>query len=343
MKRTSFYASLFTVVSLAACSPSAPQEEVQSARPTREANVERYLAKAKQNNLLSKQRSTPIKAQPPVNIADVKARPNEMVSLSLPAEMAAVKANLEKRIRQEYGETAAAEAGALILSYHKAASQAAAQARNPSELAATLRRLDEDYQDELNTFLRRQEALAWVPPTQKQLKAARAEMEAKNASMLASINDLYGSTCAEKAKPILNEAVEAYMQIFSTAKDGKEMDQRSQEAVEKYNKRLAGVVAQYADPKGAMSEEDLQAMRSEMIAAYLEVERKFEQLYGKEAVLEIRPFFNQILKNAAAVGAADTRQSYKREELARLNKIYQEQLSAMQKRFNARLKQKNKR
>lgn len=333
----------FVIAALAAaCSPSAPEEETVSPRPTREENVERYLAKAKQNSLTAQQRRKPIAQKPPVNVAQIKAQPDEMFFPTLPAEMAAVKANLEKRIRLEYGENAAAQAGAIILEYHQAASSAAKNAQNPAEMAAALRQLDEQYQDKLNAFLDKQEALRWVPPTQKQLKAARAEMEAKNTAMLDSIKNLYGDNCAEKAQPVLREALEAYMQVFSTAKDGAEMDRRSQAAVQKYNKQLADIVARYGDPKGAMSEEDLQAMRSEMIAAYLEVERKFERLYGKEAVLEIRPFFNQILKNAAIVGAADTRQSYKREELARLNKIYQQQLASMQKKFNERLKQKKK-
>lgn len=328
---------------LAACSPAPQEEEPVSARPTREENVARYLAKAKQNGQLAQERRQPINAPAPVNVAEVTTHPNEMFFPALPAEMAAVKANLERRVRQEYGEQAAAQAGALIMQYHEAAQAAAKKAQSPAEMANALRELDQQYEQKLNVFLDDQAALKWVEPTEKQLKMARAEMEAKNKEMLKNIEDLYGPVCAEKAAPVLNEAVENYMQVFTTAKSGPEMQQRSREAVQQSDAKLAAVVAQYGDPKGPMSEEDLQTMRAEMIAAYQEVEKKFERLYGKEAVLEIRPFFNQILKNAAAVGAADTRQSYKREELARLNKIYQQQLADMQKRFNARIKQKAKR
>lgn len=328
---------------LAACSPAPQEEEAVSARPTREENVARYLAKAKQNGRLAQERRRPIKAPAPVNVAEIKTHPDEMFFPALPAEMAAVKANLERRVRQEYGETAAAQAGAIIMEYHEAAQAAAKKAHSPAEMAAALRELDQQYEQKLNVFLDDQAALKWVPPTQKQLKIARAEMDAKNKEMLKNIADLYGPVCAEKAAPVLNEAVENCMQVFNTAKDGPDMQKRSREAVEQSDAKLAAVVARYGDPKGPMSEEDLQAMRAEMIAAYQEVEKKFNRLYGKEAVLEIRPFFNQILKNAAAVGAADTRQSYKREELARLNKIYQQQLADMQKRFNARIKQKAKR
>lgn len=89
---------------LAACSPAPQEEEAVSARPTREENVARYLAKAKQNGRLAQERRRPIKAPAPVNVAEIKTHPDEMFFPALPAEMAAVKANLERRVRQEYGE-----------------------------------------------------------------------------------------------------------------------------------------------------------------------------------------------------------------------------------------------
>lgn len=341
MKITRFCFSVLLFA--AACSPSGQGDDLASARPTREANVARYLAKAKENQRLAQERRQPINAQKPVNLEQVKTQAGEDFFPTLPAEMSAVKANLEKRVRDEYGEAAAAQAGAIILAYHKDAQAAAKQAQNPQEMAAALRRLDEQYQQKLNAFLDEQVALKWVIPTQKQLDLARAEMEHKNKEMLKNIGELYGPVCAQKAEPVLKTAVENYMQVFASAKDGAEMQRRSREVMQDSDAQLAAIVAQYGDPKGPMSEEDLQAMRAEMIAAYQEVENKFERLYGQEAVAQIRPFFNQILKNAAAVGAADTRQSYKREELDRLNKIYQEQLANMQKRFNERIKQRAKR
>ncbi len=327
------------LLSLAACSPSGAADPV-SVRPTREASVAHYVQKAKQNGRLARERKEPLVMRDPVDTARVKARPDGMFFPALPDEMTAVKKNLEERVRAEYGEGAAERAGAIILQYHKAASSAAKTAQNPAQMASSLKELDQKYQAELNAFLEQEAARVWVPPTQKQLDAARREMQTKNKQMRGEISRLYGPVCAEKAAPVLDRAVDAYMLALSGAKTREELDARGAQAVQASEAELSAVVERYGDPKGPMSEEDLFAMRADMIAAYQEVEARFERLYGKEAVLEIRPFFNQILKNAAAVGAADTRQSYKKEELARLNKIYREKLSSMQAGFTARLKKR---
>ena len=322
-----------------ACGGKAPADEkTVSVRPTRQANVAHYMEKAKQNNLRAQERRKPLDIKNPVDTAtlNVALAPEEIPDL--PAKMQAVKTNLERRVRQAYGEEAAARAGALIMAYHQAATQAAKTADSPAQLAEKLKELDGSYQQKLNAFLQKEAMNGWFPPSQKQLADARAEMAAKNKAMQEEIRNMYGSACAAQAAPVLNKALEDYLTALSASKTVEEMEKRVGQVSVEADVALRQVVAKYGDPKVAMSEDELQAMRAEMIAAYQEAETRFEYLYGKEAVLELRPFFNQILKNAAAVGAANTRLSYKKEELARLNAIYRQKLAAMQHNFNARLK-----
>lgn len=322
-----------------ACGGKAPADEkAVSVRPTRQANVAHYMEKAKQNNLRAQERRKPLDIKNPVDTAtlNMALAPEEIPDL--PAKMQAVKTNLERRVRQAYGKEAAARAGALIMEYHVAATQAAKTADSPAQLAEKLKELDGHYQQKLNAFLQTESLREWFPPSKKQLAKARVEMTVKNKAMLEEIKNIYGATCAEKAAPVLHKALEDYFTALSAAQNVEELEKQVGAVSVEADVALRQVVAKYGDPKGAMSEEELQAMRAEMIAAYQEVEARFEYLYGKEAVLEIRPFFNQILKNAAAVGAANTRLSYKKEELARLNAIYRQKLAAMQNNFNARLK-----
>ena len=324
---------------LMACGGKSPADEkAVSVRPTRQANVAHYMQKAKQNSLRAQERRKPLDIKNPVNTANLNVEMAPETIPDLPAQMQAVKTNLERRVRQAYGDEAAARAGALIMEYHLAATQAAKTVSSPAQLAEKLKELDGNYQQKLNAFLQKESLRGWFPPSKKQLAKARAEMSAKNKAMQAEIKNLYGAPCAEKAAPVLNKALEDYLAALSTAKTGEELEKQVGAVSVEADVALRQLVAKYGDPKGAMSEDELQAMRAEMIAAYQEVEARFEYLYGKEAVLEIRPFFNQILKNAAAVGAADTRLSYKKEELARLNAIYRQKLAVMQNNFNARLK-----
>ena len=102
-----------------ACGGQAPaDEEAVSVRPTRQANVAHYMEKAKQNNLRAQERRKPLDIKNPVDTAtlNMALAPEEIPDL--PAKMQAVKTNLERRVRQAYGEEAAARAGALIMEYH---------------------------------------------------------------------------------------------------------------------------------------------------------------------------------------------------------------------------------
>lgn len=305
-------------------------KEQVSAHPPKEKSLSQNQAHSNKEQGMRQTSGAPVSSQ-----ADVFA--------TLPEEMQTIKTQLEEKMRADYGQSAAARAGDFVLEYHQAVRSAAQKARTPAEVIGVLKELDQEYQKKLESFLQQESLRNWQVPTAVQLEAARKEMEKKKASMQKEISVLYGPVCAQHAQAVLDQATAVYMEALATAKTGAELQTRTQQAQQRLNAALQQIVQQYGDPKGAMSREELLAMRAEMINAYQAVEARFERLYGKEAALEIRPLFNQILKNAAAVGAADTRLSYKREELARLNKIYKQQLADMQTRFNERLKKDSKR
>lgn len=334
---------LFASLLISACTPSdLDSESASRVSSPREANIERYLQKAKENNSLALERSKPL---PVTELTGPDTITNVMPvrsPVSLPDEMQQSKDRLEARVRAAYGQEASQKAGALILEYHENAVQAVKDAQSPEDMARRLQELDTAFRERLNAFLKNEQANVWLRPTQAQLDAARAEMDRKNASMLSRLSTVYGPVCAQKIKPVLQESAESYLLAMAGAKDQADLDRRVADISARGDAQIQELIDAYGDPAGPAPEEEITAMRARMIAAYQALEERIETLYGKEAVLKVRPLFNQILENASNVARTPTRVSYKKEELARLNKIYQEKISNMQEEFNKQLDAKRR-
>lgn len=337
--KTFILALALSMVFLSACAPS---EDSDKKKTPREQSLENYLPHAKEFNRISKERAQPLAVSPLFDPSSLSNAARENLLVSLPQELKEMKARLERQVREAYGEEASRRAGDLILKYHKGALEAVKDAKSPVEVADKLIELDTQYQQHLQTFLQEEQAKTWVKPSPRQLERARVEMLARNEEILTDIRKYYGPIAAQKAKPALEQAVAEYLEVMETAKNLEEMDARTADISARSETRLQSVLDAFGDPLGVTSEEDIALMRAEMIAANQVIEKKIETLYGREATLQARKLFNGILEDATKVARTNTRVSYKREEINRLNKIYQDNMAKLQARFNKNLAEKAK-
>ena len=84
----------------------------------------------------------------------------------------------------------------------------------------------------------------------------------------------------------------------------------------------------------SLSEEDISSLRVRLIAAHQKVEKQFETLYGKEAVLQTREIFEPYLKGITPLFESKERISEKQKKLDELGEIYRQKMTQLQGHLN---------
>lgn len=321
---------------MSACKPAAPNEP-NSPAANRQEKVSQYLKKARITDEKHRERSKPLVAEE-VPLSDVFASAGQ--NTVLPPEMQTRKLQLESWARAVYGEEAASRAGNLIMQYHAEAMEALKQATSAQDMAERLEAIEKRHQKRLSEFIRQEQNSVWVRPSAVQLNEARLEMEKNIESMLRELERLYGPLCAQKARPILEELPMLTAQAIGRAESEEEVNRALDALFSDSDKRVQMVVLDYGDPAGPMPEEGIQKMLEEMQKEYQPLENKVRSLYGKRAVLQLKPLFNQFSAGAEKVFRSEVRASEKEKQLEELSRNYQSKVAGLQMELNRRLSDK---
>ena len=167
------------------------------------------------------------------------------------------------------------------------------------------------------------------------LSQARTHLQRRSGDFLSRLAFDYGEETAARCRPVLDGAVEQYLQALASAPDEETLNADLARAEQQAAEQISLIVRQTGDPLGVTPETDISAWRAELIAAHQDLEKQVEKLYGKEAVLQMREVFNRYLDESAAALEENTRLSRKKRELEHLREHYADRLLELQARWNA--------
>jgi len=123
----------------------------------------------------------------------------------------------------------------------------------------------------------------------------------------------------------------------SIIKSSRKNINRSNQIASQAEEQILQINAAHADPVGVVEEEKITSLRAEMITTHQTLESYVEPLYGKEAVLQMRKVFNDVLEKTGRTLREKQRLSQKKQILEGLNAAYRQQMLELQKNWNLKL------
>jgi len=326
--------SLFCVVFLSAC--QRPAEENKSKFP-RQANIEKYLQKAKDVSRMAEDRKKDLPVEDLINSTVLTNVSQEMEMDFLAQLFEKNKKSLEKRLLEAYGQKTSDQLGALMRKHTAQAQQSAKEASSTDELAKKLEEVFATQEKELNEFLALHKNASRLTPDQQLLDNAKLQLSHQTEELLAKIRFDYGDRSAELAAPVLDKAVQDYIYAMASAAEETALQQKIDEIASQAEEQILQINAAHADPVGVVEEEKITSLRAEMITTHQTLESYVEPLYGKEAVLQMRKVFNDVLEKTGRTLREKQRLSQKKQILEGLNAAYRQQMLELQKNWNLKL------
>ena len=301
----------------------------------RDENLKKYVQQARDAAQRAEQRKQPLPVPALPDTAGLTNITPPPDGNFLPAMFARNRRIMEKRLRETYGEMSAVALAELAEMYRSRAMTAARGAASPQELAQNLRQLQQWQNEQINAFIAARTTNTRLKPDETLLSQARTHLQRRSGDFLSRLAFDYGEETAARCRPVLDGAVEQYLQALASAPDEETLNADLARAEQQAAEQISLIVRQTGDPLGVTPETDISAWRAELIAAHQDLEKQVEKLYGKEAVLQTREVFNRYLDESAAALEENTRLSRKKRELEHLREHYADRLLELQARWNA--------
>lgn len=330
------YALFFCCGALLCAACGRPEDESPS-KFQRQANIEKYVQKAKAAGQLSQEREKPLPVEDLADLSQLTNHTQEVDFSFLTQTFDRNRRSLEKRLAETYGEQVSAQLSALMEQHRALAAQAAKEAQSPADLAGRLNTLLAAQNQELQDFITRQTAQTRLRPAQTLLDRAEERLNRRCEDFLSRIQFYYGNEAAKRCRPVLDKAVQDYVYAMASAPTAAELDAKLAQTEAEAETQMKEITAQSGDPLGITPENVITALRADMITAHQRLEERVEKLYGKEAVLASRKVFNRLLDESGRALRENARLSQKKSTLAHLNGHYRQSMLALQSQWNAGL------
>lgn len=327
----------FFCCGLLLCAACGRPEDESPSKFQRQANIEKYVQKAKSAGLASLEREKPLPVPDPIDPARLSNITQEIDPAFLTQMFEHNRRSLEKRLLETYGVQTSALLAALMNKHRLEALEAAKKAGSPADLAQNLRALLDGQNKEIQDFIAAQTANARLRPDQDLLDRSKARLNRRCEDFLARIQLYYGNTAASGCRPVLGKAVEDYVYAMASAGDSAELDAKLAQIETQAESQIKQITAASGDPLGVTPEPLITALRADMITAHQKLESRIEALYGKDAVLASRKVFNRYLEEGGKTLRENARLSQKKRGMAHLSEHYRESMLALQRQWNEAL------
>ena len=304
----------------------------------RQANIEKYLQKAREANRLVQERGKPLSVSAPADISRLTNKVQETDTSFLERLFVRNRSILEKRLLETYNRQTASQLEALLRKQRQETLALLPNASSPDDLARALRALRQEQNSHWEQFIAAQQGRMRIQPDPKLLEEVHQRLSRRCNEFLDQIAFYYGADSASQCRPVLDKALQDYTAALLTAQDNAALDTSLAQIQKQTLAQMKQITSQAADPLCVTPPEVRASLRSDMIAAHRGVEKQIETLYGKDAVLQAREVFNQCFEEADRVLKENARLSQKKRILAHLNEHYKQSLLVLQKQWNEELK-----
>ena len=340
MRKNSFLFLLFVAGFFCAC--QRPDDGI-SAKTEREANIEKYVQKGQEVNRIQQERAAPLPWKAPINVSSLTQNSQNLEAGFLTALLTRNRQILECRLQETHGQKMADKLADTMNKYVSQVQEAARQNYAAEELGQHIKTILQAQTDEVRGLLDSQKNAGRLPPAQEMLDKTQQRLNRRAEDILTRIELYHGQTAVQESRAVLQRSIEDYIYAMASAKDDKVLDEKISLIAQNGEKEILQICEEKGDPLGITPEDLITSMRADMITTHQTLEKQIEILYGKDAVLQARKVFNQLLTECGQTLRENTRLSQKKTALNRLNEHYGQTLLSLQQQWNAELKQRTQR
>ena len=340
MRKNSFLFLVLLVGFLSACQRP---DDGHASKTSREANLEKYMQKAQEVNRIKQEREDPLPWKAPINVASLTQNSQNLEEGFLTELLAHNRQILERRLQETHGQKLVSKLTDTMNKYVSQVQETAHKNYAADELAQQIKTILQAQTDEVQSFLNSQKNGGRLPPSQEILDKNQQRLNRRAEDILTRIELYHGQTAVRESRAVLQRSIEDYIYAMASAKDTKTLDEKIKFIAQNGEKEILQICQEKGDPLGVTPEDLITSMRADMITTHQVLEEQIETLYGKDAVLQARKVFNQLLTECGQTLRENTRLSQKKTALSRLNEHYGQTLLSMQQQWNAQLKQETQR
>lgn len=326
---------LLLFISAALCLTACVKPEDEKPSPAaQQTNIEEYLQRAHRANQLDAEREKPIPVEPLVDTSRL-THVTQVPDLDFLAQsFQRNRSSMQNRMQEAYTarmKTALAESAEQ---YKTQLQQVAQQATSPVDLAAKLTAAQAEQDKVIEQFIATQSAQTRLKPDQQLLERIAQRLSRRCDEYVEYMRLYYGDQTALKSRPIFEKAVQDYTYAMASAANEPELENKINEILAQTAQQIQQIASDTADPMGATPEDVITSLRSDMIQKHQTLENYIERLYGKEAVLESRKVFNQLLTEVGSTLRENMRLGQKKSSLQRFNQQYMGNMRLLQQQWN---------
>lgn len=319
------------VLTLTACVK--PQEE-PTTNDRRQANLERYLDRAKAATALDEQRMKVLSVPDIIDVALLTNQAQKLDVQFLQKAFERNRQNLQTRLQRAYATEVTKEIDALFDTYKTQAHQIAQEAESPWSLASQIASLWMNQDKEIQEFISTQADMNRLKPNEAQQEKSHQYLLQRCDEFIERIEFYYGPDTATECRPILDKAVLDYVSHLANASSEQDLEDKTNELLTNTQQKIDQVLQQTGDPLGITSADAQASLRTQMILTQRKFEQTLESLYGKNAVLQARGVFNTIREQTDKELQLNRRLNQKKETLAYLNEDYKRKIVDLQTTWN---------
>ncbi len=339
MKNSLFFIGLLFAFSFAACTPQEEADIHAKRRAAQADQVQRYMAKGQELRELARQRSKPVVETALITPEELKELLPKTLDTRLSATLLAEFDALTKSAQKESSAQAAERTFALLTEFRDQAASAARSAVSAQDFSAKINDLNQQYAPRLAALTNDEQNQHWGTPTEVVRKQSYRHLQETYRQLQKTIAQDYGLPCAQKAQPLLQQTADGYRLILSSASQ-EDLRQEVEQAGKKADENFAALTASYGDPLFTLEDEHASALRAKLIESHQKVEKQFEKLYGKEAVLQTRDIFEKYKNAVDAQLRQPVRLAQLQESLEAADTNYRKEMTALQVRLNGAMERK---
>ena len=335
MKKLILFVCVASMIPAACVKP----EDETSSKFNRRANIEKYMRKAKTVSQMDHERQQPLEITDPLDVSRLTKNTQTVDLDFLTESFERNRQLLQNRLQENYAQRNGARLEQLAEQYKNQIQQAVQEASSPAELEEKVTRALADQEKAIKDVIGQVSTTTRLKPDQQSLDRAAKRLERRCEDFTNRMELYYGPETAKAVSPVLEKAVEDFEYAMASAASEKDLNDKLAQILLYTRQQIQQTVEETADPAGSTSEEEITALRADMITTHQQLENRIEYLYGKEAVLQARKPFNRLLEDAGNTLRENMRLSQKKNTLQRFNIHYKDSLLDLQERWNKDLAQ----
>ena len=247
---------LCCVVSMLLSACVKPEDE-SSSKFNRQANIEKYMKKAKTLSQMDQERQKPLDIVAPLDVSHLTKNTQTVDLDFLTESFERNRQSLQNRLQEKYTQRNGTRLEQLADQYRNQIRQAIQDASSPAELEEKVNQALADQEKSVKELMDQTDTANRLKPDQQSLDRAAQRLQHRCEDFANRMELYYGPETAAAVRPVLDKAIEDFEYAMASAANEKELNDKLAQILLFTRQQIQQVTEETADPAGITSEDEI--------------------------------------------------------------------------------------